>query len=298
MKTKKYDSFYIGKVEDNKDPLKVGRLKIRVPIIHGDEVETPEIPDWAEPCFPFGGYDDEGFFFIPTIKARVIVAFINGDPTKPIWLGCQHSQFPEQGFPMPPLEAYEDSYVYRKQIKTPVGYILWDDAADRFLMVHRSGSYILFTEEGDINIRPTRNLNIEAPGNISISSMKGCINVHADQYANFSAREKSCAITSALGSVDIISNNKNILMEASKTINVNALTGQINMSSLDNFNASSIGKNLNLSSKVAGLNLNCPNSSINLDSGGITQKALNSSVNIGQSLNMISNNEKVQLAFE
>lgn len=273
MKLKKYDSFYIGKVEDNKDPQKVGRLKIRVPNIHGDEVETPEIPDWAEPCFPYGGYDDEGFFFIPTVKARVLVAFVNGDPTKPIWFGCQHSQFPEQGFPMPPLEAYEDdeAYVYRKQIKTPTGYILWDDAADRFCFVHRSGSYIVFTEEGDINIKPSRNMNIEAPGNISISSLTGCVNIHADQYANISAKNQGVAVTSALSTVNIISASKDINLNAAKNINLNA--GQ---SIIEN------AKKTISSSAIDGVSI----------------AAKTSSISVGDDLGMVSNNKPVELSFE
>lgn len=283
-KNNKYDTFYVGKVEDNKDPQKCGRLKIRVPAVHGDEAETPEIKEWADPCFPFGGYDDEGFFFVPTKKARVLVAFINGDPSKPIWMGCLHSQFYEQGFPMPPKEAYEkdDAYVFRKQIKTPSGYVLFDDSVKRMCLVHVTGSYIIFTEEGDINIKATRNINIECPGNLSVHSIKGNINVHADQFANISSENKSCGVTSAKGDVAIVANGGNISSRAGLDIKSVSVGGEMNFKALTD-----------------GISMSGVESSLNINKNGMDFNSLNSSISMTKDgLSMASQGKAIQLAFE
>jgi hypothetical protein len=39
-----------GRVIDNKDPLKLGRITAQVPDVLGDEAST-----WALPCLPFPG---------------------------------------------------------------------------------------------------------------------------------------------------------------------------------------------------------------------------------------------------
>lgn len=77
----KYYGTYRGFVEDNEDVDEFcGRLKIRVPQIHGDEV-----PDyWAPGKGQFAG-NQVGSFAIPKIGEVVWVTFENGDPNYPIW---------------------------------------------------------------------------------------------------------------------------------------------------------------------------------------------------------------------
>ncbi len=73
---------YRGKVIDNSDPLKQGRIRAQVPAVFGDDVSG-----WALPCTPYGG-KGVGFFFIPPIDANVWIEFENGNPDYPIWTGC------------------------------------------------------------------------------------------------------------------------------------------------------------------------------------------------------------------
>ena len=52
---------YEGVVTDVGDPLKIGRIRARVPAVLGEQVET----GWALPCLPAGGSKDAGLFVPP-----------------------------------------------------------------------------------------------------------------------------------------------------------------------------------------------------------------------------------------
>ncbi|MFJ9030074.1 phage baseplate assembly protein V [Streptomyces sp. NPDC102274] len=71
-----------GRVADNNDPLRIGRITAYVPDVLGDEAST-----WAMPCFPFTG-EQAGQYVIPSEGAGVWVEFEQGDPSFPIWTGC------------------------------------------------------------------------------------------------------------------------------------------------------------------------------------------------------------------
>lgn len=73
---------YRGKVENNIDPLQIGRIQVSVPAVLGEGTLS-----WAMPCAPYAG-PGVGFFTIPPNDANVWVEFEGGDPDYPIWSGC------------------------------------------------------------------------------------------------------------------------------------------------------------------------------------------------------------------
>jgi hypothetical protein len=73
---------YRGKVENNIDPMQLGRIQVSVPAVLGDGKLS-----WAMPCVPYAG-SGVGFFAIPPTNANVWVEFEGGDPDYPIWSGC------------------------------------------------------------------------------------------------------------------------------------------------------------------------------------------------------------------
>jgi len=77
---------YRGTVINNIDPMLRGRLLLEVPDVTGF---TPS--SWAEPCVPLAGPSGPpmGVYMIPPIGAGVWVEFEQGDPSKPIWVGCR-----------------------------------------------------------------------------------------------------------------------------------------------------------------------------------------------------------------
>lgn len=73
---------YRGTVEDNIDPLSLGRIQIRTPAVLGDTTLA-----WAMPSVPYAG-PGVGLVLIPPLGANVWVEFEGGDPDLPIWSGC------------------------------------------------------------------------------------------------------------------------------------------------------------------------------------------------------------------
>ena len=103
-----------GICENNLDPLSLGRIKVRIPSLHGaaiggssfldsnhnevgktgEGIRTDALP-WAWPCTRGGGVLDSGEYDVPLIGASVWVVFEQGDPDYPIWIGTWPS-IPEE----------------------------------------------------------------------------------------------------------------------------------------------------------------------------------------------------------
>ena len=71
---------YRGKVIDNDDPLKLGRLKTIVPALSDNDLT------WALPCMPYVGLK-VGWYVIPPVGANVWIEFEAGNTDYPIWVG-------------------------------------------------------------------------------------------------------------------------------------------------------------------------------------------------------------------
>ena len=80
-----------ARVEYNNDPWKIGRVKVRIPSIHGisgtsEFIPTEDLP-WATPCVVGGCGEDFGQFIAPVPGTFVWVMFEDNDTNKPVYLG-------------------------------------------------------------------------------------------------------------------------------------------------------------------------------------------------------------------
>lgn len=72
----------IGVVTDNKDPSKLGRVKLKIPIL-SDQDST----FWC-PIIMLGAGKNRGWFFIPEKDDEVLVMFEHGDLNRPVVVGA------------------------------------------------------------------------------------------------------------------------------------------------------------------------------------------------------------------
>lgn len=86
--TSKLNGVYRARVEFNQDPNEQGRVRVRIPELHGlknNGVQTDSLP-WASLLGSSAGYG-YGQFMVPEVGEYVMVQFENGDPYKPILMG-------------------------------------------------------------------------------------------------------------------------------------------------------------------------------------------------------------------
>ena len=76
-----FHGIYPGKVENNIDPLNMGRIMVAVADVGGSSVLS-----WAMPCLPVTG-NNMGMFTVPPVGSGVWVEFVRGDADYPVWLG-------------------------------------------------------------------------------------------------------------------------------------------------------------------------------------------------------------------
>ena len=72
----------IGVVTDNKDPSKLGRVKLKMPILSDADTTF-----WV-PIIMLGAGKNRGWFFIPEVEDEVLVMFEQGDINRPLVVGA------------------------------------------------------------------------------------------------------------------------------------------------------------------------------------------------------------------
>ena len=87
------ESSFFGIVEDNQDPLKLQRVRVRVIEKFGHSIPTTSLP-WACPAFPAGlGSDqNQGCVAIPRIGSTVLVQFSKGSVYDPVYIAAPYSK--------------------------------------------------------------------------------------------------------------------------------------------------------------------------------------------------------------
>ncbi len=105
---------YRGKVQDNRDPQRLGRIRAMVPAV------APDTLNWAMPCVPYAG-PQEGFLMLPPVGANVWVEFEGGDLNYPIWSGAFWGDTEKQE---PPTDATDPKI---KVIQTEKLVLIFDD---------------------------------------------------------------------------------------------------------------------------------------------------------------------------
>lgn len=100
-------NIHLGFVRDSADPQRMGRLKVWIPELGPDQIETYITVSYAAPFAGATNIADEraddrseegsqrsyGIWAVPPdIGNQVLVCFVNGDPARGFWFGCVYAQ--------------------------------------------------------------------------------------------------------------------------------------------------------------------------------------------------------------
>ena len=156
----------IGLVTNNKDPEKMGRVKLKFPWLS----DTDE-SDWARMAVPMGG-NDRGFFFLPEVDDEVLVAFEQGNSRFPYVLGVLWN-----GKDKPPLKN-EDGKNNLRVIKSRSGHMIRlndEDGKETIEIIDKSG-------KNQIVIDTAKNaITLTSDKDITLSASKGTITLDAQK---------------------------------------------------------------------------------------------------------------------
>lgn len=174
----------IGFVEENQDPKKLGRVKVKISV-QGDDFIT----DWIQIVMP-GAAANRGWFFIPEPKDEVLVMFRDGEPlvVGALW-----------GKDKAP-DANTDGKNAHRVIKSRAGSrVLFDDDGDKIVIEDGDGKgQITFDAKnnkitiealkGDVCIQaPNGTMAIDVQNNIELTAKQN-IEIHSKGEMNFDGK--------------------------------------------------------------------------------------------------------------
>lgn len=174
---------YPAQVTDVQDPDAQGRVQIRLPFV--EESDGASALAWARLATLMAG-GERGSWFIPEVDDEVLVAFVGGDPRRPVVIGALWN-----GVDTPPETMDSDNNVRsftsrsghklsfddtagaeKVVLETQGGHILTlDDASGGTVTLeHSNGAKIKIDTAGNIDITANVKVKIQAPAGLDITA--------------------------------------------------------------------------------------------------------------------------------
>lgn len=146
----------VGIVTNNKDPEELGRVKVKLPRISGEDESH-----WARVATFMAG-KDRGAFFLPEVNDEVLVAFEHGDINMPYVIGSLWNGVDK------PLETNSDGKNNVRVIKSRSGHIIRlndKDGEEKIEIIDKSkkNSIEISTKDNKITIKTEKDIEIKAP---------------------------------------------------------------------------------------------------------------------------------------
>jgi len=165
----------VGIVTDNKDPDKLGRVKVKFPIL--SETDT----SWWCPLIMLGAGKNRGWFFIPEVDDEVLCMFEHGDLDRPLVVGAlwngkdKPADKNPGGNPRRIIKSRQGSKITfdDDQMKiiiedgTGKGKITFDSNANKIIIEALEGDVCFQCPTGDMKI-VAKSASFEAGSNIEI----------------------------------------------------------------------------------------------------------------------------------
>ena len=163
--TGRFDGIYRAKIEDNADPLFLGRVRARVYPMFAEVTPIGVLP-WAVPAYPifegaglgdngysgysaYSGYSGHGAFSVPKIGTFVFVFFEEGDMYQPVYFAEAHTA--EFGLPVSRIPHYPNTKVWRTL--TGIEFVVDSTPLyESITITHPTGTSVSILPNGAISI--------------------------------------------------------------------------------------------------------------------------------------------------
>ncbi len=170
-------------VIDNNDPTQLGQVKIRLPHMTDDAVGP-----WARVAVLMGG-GNRGTFFLPEEGDEVLVAFENGDPSKPYILGGLWNNVDQ------PPDPNADGKNNKRLIKSRSGHLIRlddTDGAEKVEIIDKSGNNSITFDSS------SNTITITSAQDVNINAAQGTITLSAKTISISSSGDTTIAATGGL----------------------------------------------------------------------------------------------------
>jgi phage protein D/phage baseplate assembly protein gpV len=180
-----FDGVYPALVTNVQDPDKLGRIKVNLPWL-AEDYES----DWAR-VMQIGAGADRGILWFPEVGDEVAVAFLAGEPSRPMVLGGLYN-----GTDTPPFEGFADSgdgQIDTRALRTRVGHTLvFEDTSGEesirletgdgavSITLDQAGKKLAIATTGDVTVEAdgevsvkARDITLDASGTASIKGQQG-----------------------------------------------------------------------------------------------------------------------------
>jgi len=215
----------VGIVTNNKDPDSLGRVKVKIPRISGEDESN-----WAR-VISFMAGKERGAFYLPEVDDEVLLAFEHGDINIPYVIGSLWN-----GKDKPPL-TNEDGKNNLRIIKSRSGHIIrLDDTEgnEKIEIVDKTekNMIVIDSKENKISIKSEKDIEISAPNGKVIIEAK---DIEAKSSASTKIEASSSMDLKASGNMTIKSSasakieaSANMDLKASGTMNVKGAMVNLN----------------------------------------------------------------------
>lgn len=148
---------FVATVVDNNDPNRRGRIRARIQELF-EGIPDDHLP-WARVTLqhPGGGSAQHGTFHVPEIGSKVLMAFQEGNPLNPEYLGYMIDDTTK-------LPEADVNYPHRHVVLYPSGSLIIIDKQSEDVYIRNSGDMQLYVT-GDLNLKVDGNVTEHVKGN-------------------------------------------------------------------------------------------------------------------------------------
>tara|TARA_Y100000310_G_scaffold343241_1_gene449943 strand:- start:803 stop:1699 length:897 start_codon:yes stop_codon:yes gene_type:complete len=213
---------YRGIIRDNKDPLKLGRIRAEVPGIYGLSANENQWSPWALPCVPYAG-KTKGMYFTPRVGDLVWIEFEEGEISKPIWAGMLFGtdDMSPQMTDDAPLDNVIETAQYRVELRDT------NSSADSLFPLFKIESKLTGTKIEIDETEEAQKLTVsQASGNaVVMDSTSGSENVTVTEATNGNTitMDASGTAINATGDIDI-DGSANVTIDGATNVEATAGT--------------------------------------------------------------------------